>query len=344
MRKLVTIRKICNIRPIDGADKIEVATVDNWDVVVKKGDHKIDELVVYFEIDSFLPVDNPNFEFLKKSCYRKLSDDTEGLRIRTIKLRGQLSQGLIMPLSILNSNENPHSGIWEVGDDVTEYLKVIKFDPPLPAELNGEAVGNFPSFIPKSDEERIQNLTNNYDEYKKYKYFASEKADGTSSTFFLNNDEFGVCSRNYQLVINYDNTFGRIIKNIDIERKLRELNRNLAIQGEIVGEGIQGNKYKLRGQKLLVYNIFDIDKFEYLSKYDMVMLCDRLGFEMVPIIYNEFTLPESINDLLKIATDISKINSNIDMTREGLVWVSLDSPKRISFKTISNKFLIEYGE
>lgn len=344
MRKLVTVRKISNIRPIDGADKIEVATVDNWDIVVKKGEHKIGETVVYFEIDSFLPIDNPNFEFLKKSCYRKLSDGTEGLRIRTIKLRGQLSQGLIMPLSILNSNENPHSGIWEVGDDVSEYLNVIKYEPPLPAELNGEAVGNFPSFISKTDEERIQNLTDKYDEYKKYKYFASEKADGTSSTFFLNNGNFGVCSRNYQLVINYENTFGRIIKNLDIERKLRELNRNLAIQGEIIGEGVQGNKYKLRGQKLLAYNIFDIDKYEYISKEEMIKLCNLLDFEMVPIIYMDFVLPDSINDLLKIATGISKINPNVSVFREGLVWVSLDSPKRISFKTISNEFLIEHGE
>jgi len=341
MRKLASIRKISDIRPIEGADMIEVATVDNWNVVVGKNEFKIGDNVVYFEIDSFLPIRN-EFEFLRKSSYRKLADESEGFRLKTIRLRGQISQGLISSMSILNSEEIPNSGVWNVGDDVTEYLGVVKYDPPLPPELDGIAIGNFPSFIQKTDEERIQNLTEEYEGYKKFKFFASEKIDGTSSTFFLNDDEFGICSRNLQLVFNPDNTFGRIVISNKLEEKLRKFGRNLAIQGEIIGEGIQGNKYKLKGQKLLVYNIFDIDTYKYLSKDRMLDICKEFNLEIVPTIFAYFTLTETIDELVEIANDKSVIKS--DTIREGLVWVSVDSPQRISFKTISNKFLLKYGE
>ena len=176
MRKLASIRKILDIRPIVGADVIEVATVGNWNVVVNKNTFNVGDDVVYFEIDSFLPI-REEFEFLRKNSYKKLSDDSEGFRLRTIKLRNQVSQGLILPLSILNGVDTTHSGIWCDGDDVTEYLGVVKYDPPLPAEMNGLAIGNFPSFIQKTDEERLQNLTLEYENFKQFKYLASEKVD-----------------------------------------------------------------------------------------------------------------------------------------------------------------------
>jgi len=335
MRKLASIRTISNIRPIDGADMIEVATVDNWSVVVGKNDFKIGDNVIYFEIDSFLPI-RPEFEFLRKSSYKKLADGSEGFRLKTIRLRCQISQGLITPTSIL-PNQN-----FQVGEEVTDILGVIKYEPPIPAELAGKVIGYFPSFIQKSDEERVQNLTDEYDEMRKYKYFASEKLDGTSSTFFINENIFGVCSRNLQLEFNPDNTFCKIAIQNDIENKLRSLQRNLAIQGEIIGEGIQGNKYKLIGQKLFVFNIFDIDKFEYLSKEEMVNMCNLFNLNTVPTIYSDFTLTETIEELLEIANGQSQLNVNTK--REGLVWVSIDSPKRISFKTISNQFLLKYDE
>jgi len=243
---------------------------------------------------------------------------------------------LIMPLDILPF------GSYKIGDDVSEILGIVKYDPPLPAELDGEAIGNFPSFIQKTDEERIQNLTEEFENYKKFKFFASEKMDGTSSTFFLNENEFGVCSRNYQMIINPDNTFGRILSSTNLESKMRSFGCNIAIQGEIIGEGVQGNKYKLKGQKLMVYNIFDIDKYEYLSKEKMLEICNLFELETVPTILVDFTLPETIDELLEIASDKSVVNPNV--IREGLVWVSIDSPERISFKTISNDFLLKFGE
>lgn len=334
MRKLVRIERILNIQPILGADRIEVATVNNWRVVVGKGEFEINQKIIYFEIDSFLPI-RTEYEFLRKSSYKKMVDGLEGFRIKTAKFKNQVSQGLIMPLSIL-PNQN-----FQEGDEVTDYLGVVKYEPPIPAELSGSVIGPIPSFIQKTDEERIQNLTLEYEEFKNYKFFASEKLDGTSGTFFLNDGVFGVCGRNWQYEFNPDNTYWRVVIQINLEEKLRALGRNLAIQGEVVGEGVQGNKYKLRGQKLFVFNIFDIDKYEYLSKEEMLEIANKFNLDTVPTIFTEFTLT-SIEELLEIANDKSVLNPNT--IREGLVWVSIDSPRRVSFKTISNQFLLKYDE
>ena len=144
------------------------------------------------------------------------------------------------------------------------------------------------------------------------------------------------------MIINPNNTFGKILSDTNIESKLRKLGRNFAVQGEIIGEGIQSNKYKLKGQKLLVYNIFNINKFEYVSKEEMINICSELDLETVPTIFTEFVLPNTIEELLEIANNKSIINPNT--IREGLVWVSINSSLRISFKTISNQFLLKYDE
>lgn len=331
MRKLASIRTISELNPIEGADRIEVATVDGWKVVVNKGIHKVGEKIVYFEIDSILPV-RDEFEFLRKSSYIKLSDGTEGFRLKTIRLRGQVSQGLIAPLSVLPS------GNWNIGDDVTDVLGVIKYEAPIPANLSGVAKGSFPSFIKKTDEERAQNFAKDWSKFKNYKYFVTEKLDGTSFTCYLRDDVFGVCTRNLDIKRDEKQTHWRIVIQNDIENKLRNLGRNLAIQGEIIGEGIQKNPYKIKGHKLYVFNIFDIDKYEHLPKNEAILITKSLGLESVPVISREMELPNSIDEALKIAEGKSLINRTTE--REGLVWVSIDSPERISFKTISNKFLL----
>ena len=266
-----------------------------------------------------------------------MADGSVGFRLKTIRLRGQVSQGLIVPLSTLPTSD------YIVGDDVTEILGVLKYEAPIPAELSGSVIGPIPSCIQKTDEERIQNLTAEYEDYKRYKFFASEKVDGTSTTIFLSEHLFfGVCGRNWQYEYNPDNTYWKVAIQNKLEEKMRKLNRNLAIQGEIVGEGVQNNKYKLIGQRLLVFNIFDIDNHEYLSKEEMLEICRTFCLQIVPTIYTEFTLPETIDELLEIANNRSMVFPGT--IREGLVWVSIDSPNRISFKTISNQFLLKYEE
>ena len=376
-RKLASIRKISDIQPIEGADLIELAIVDGWKVVVgKEVGHKVGDFVIYCEVDSFLPI-REEFEFLRKSSYRKMIDQ-EGFRLKTIKLRGQVSQGLIIPLSILEGEEEdeklgylqtpegpiyqlgPYDGalVIEEGADVTAMLNIVKWDPPMPAELAGVAKGNFPSFIPKTDEERVQNLAKNYDKMKEQKYYMTEKLDGSSSTFYVRDGEFGVCSRNLDLcrpepfvegVVMCDdgverpkkeNTFWKVARELNIEENMVDMGRNLAIQGEIIGEGIQGNTYRIKGQTLRVYNAFDIDTQEYLGFEQLKVTARALCLEMVPVIDEEFTLPETIDELLKFAEGKSTLNGSAE--REGYVIRSHDM--KTSFKVISNNFLLKEKE
>jgi tRNA-binding EMAP/Myf-like protein len=147
-RKLASIRTITDIQPIPNADSIEVVSIGGWKVVSKKGEYNVGDMCVYCEIDSFLPV-LPQYEFLRKSSYKKMSDGTEGFRLKTIKLRGQVSQGLVLPISILPEGKTLFEGM-----DVTDVLSITKYEPPIPASLSGQVKGHFPSFLQKTDEER----------------------------------------------------------------------------------------------------------------------------------------------------------------------------------------------
>jgi hypothetical protein len=357
-RKLSSIRRISDIQPIDGADMIELAIVDGWKVVVaKEVGHKVNDLVVYCEIDSFLPI-REEFEFLRKSSFKKMGDQ-EGFRLKTIRLRGQVSQGLILPLSVLFEgygyrvsetllNENvalePNRSVISPSDmielvsgtDVTEKLGIVKYEPPIPAELAGKVKGMFPSFIRKTDEERIQNLASEYEEMKKHTYYVTEKLDGSSATFYYNNGEFGVCSRNLELLETEGNTFWKVARELDLENKLKEYGINLSVQGELIGEGIQGNPYKIKGQTVRFFNIFDIDNQEYYGLPNFLITLDVLQLESVPVLDRNFQLPNSVDELLNYSDKKSKLNPNFD--REGIVIRSLD--RKISFKVISNKFLL----
>lgn len=359
-RKLASIRKISDIQPIDGADMIELAIVDGWKVVVAKNvGHKVGDMVVYCEIDSFLPIKD-EFEFLRKSSFKKMGDQ-EGFRLKTIKLRGQVSQGLILPLSVFEGygyrvsenllNENPAlepnrsvispSDMIElvVGNDVTEVLGIVKYEPPIPAELAGKVKGLFPSFIRKTDEERIQNLTSEYEKWRlqsQHQFYVTEKLDGSSSTFYYKDGVFGVCSRNLELLETEGNTFWKVARELDLENKLSKLNVNISLQGELIGEGIQGNPYKIKGQTVRFFNVFDIDNQEYYGLPNFLRTLDILELESVPLIDREFLLPESVDELLTYADKKSELNPNFD--REGVVIRSLD--RTISFKVISNKFLL----
>jgi len=340
-RKLATIRKITNITPIEGADKIELVTVGGWKVVAAKDvNHKIGDLVVYCEIDSFLPI-KEEFEFLRKSSYKKMSDGTEGFRLKTIKLRGQVSQGLILPIKELSIFQFASSSNLSEGDDVTDILGITKYEPPIPAELAGKVKGGFPHFIPKTDEERVQNLSKEYDEWKlqsKHKFYVTEKLDGSSATYYIKDGVFGVCSRNLELLETEGNTFWKVARELDLENKMKSLNMNISLQGELIGEGIQGNPYKIKGQTVRFFTGFDIDKFERISFTQLVVMLMELNLQYVPVLNNEFgfVLPDTIEGMLEYAENKSQLNE--DTEREGVVVRSMDGT--ISFKAISNKFLL----
>lgn len=336
-RLLATVRKINDIQSIPGADMIECAIVDGWKLVVKKGEFQINDLAVYCEIDSFLPVKD-EFEFLRKSSYRKLANGNEGFRLRTVKLRGQISQGLLLPLSVLSTEHD-----YYIGEDVTDALGITLYEASIPVEISGDVVGSIPSVIRKTDEERIQNLKIDFERFKQYTYHAEEKLDGTSCTFFFNAGEMGVCGRNWQLKEEENSTLWRLFNESNLKDKLSENGANIAIQGEVIGNGIQGNKYKLNKQEFRIFNVWDIDSQKYLPKEKIVDLAELFGLKICPIVYqNGFVLPDTIDELLQVAEGKSSLNPNIE--REGLVFVADNSPEYISFKVINNKFLLKFED
>jgi len=357
-RKLATIERITEIHPIEGADAIERAVIRGWNIVIKKGEFKPGDLCVYCEIDSLMP-EREEFEFLRP----------RGFRIKTIKLRGQISQGIIFPLEILyNGNADIPSLVHFVqeGLDVTEILGVTKWEPQIPAELSGTTKGGFPSHSIKTDEERIQNLIDKYEDYRRwYTWTATEKVDGSSVTYSIYNDEFEVASRNLSLKEHPENelnSFWKFARENQVEEKMRKFMNEfdmkaLTIQGELIGEGIQKNKYRIKGQKVLFFRIFDPILYEFFPIGQAANAIEEMGLEFVPIIEDDVTLPDTVEKLLTYADGKSALH---DTAREGVVFVAeyvfpgidvetgesarplLDYQGRLSFKVISNKFILKH--
>lgn len=343
MRKLASIRKISDIQPIEGADAIEVAVVDGWKVVIKKGEFAIGDSAIYLEIDSWVP--HEIAPFLSKGHDPREYNGVKGERLRTVKLRGQVSQGLLLnywdfpdvvkefhKTRIVDPNDSDRSF------DVTDILGIQKWEAPIPAQLQGQAKGTFPSsLIPKTDQERIQNCFRDIEKKGDVTYEVTMKLDGSSMTIFRWEGELRVCSRNMELKINdenKDNTF--VAMALEIGDRIPE---GVALQGELMGPGVQGNREGLKDHKFFVFDIFDIQKHEYLSPFDRRTLCINLDIEHVPVWSRSYKAPASVEEGLALAEGPS-INHKI---REGLVWKCNEDPS-FSFKTISNQFLLKGGD
>jgi hypothetical protein len=371
MRNLASIQKISNLESIQNADAIEKATVLGWQLVVKKGEFKLGDLCVYCEIDSILP-DKPEFEFLRE---RKL-------RIKTIKLRGQISQGICFPLTILPVRTKILEGL-----DVTEILNIKKWEPYQDeqrcSKQNGKIMypkwmpqwvqriihkfkfireyyrqnsgqKSFPSLIPKSDETRVQVLQPLIDKYKGVKCYYTEKLDGSSITIYQINGKFGVCSRNIDLKRDESDKYWRAVLGHDLENKFKIAfgDENIALQGELIGEGIQGNKYHLKGLDIYFFNVFSIKKYTYGNIDELIEVCQKLNEKIVPILSNDYILSNSILELVEISKGQSMLNNTL---REGIVirpLIEIEDKElhcqlvknRVSFKSVNPEFLLKYGE
>jgi len=360
MRHLVTVRKIDDIVPIEGADLIVVVKLDGWQCVAKKEEFKVGDLCVYFEIDSWVPHDV--FPDLSKGKEPRIYEGISGQRLRTVKLRGQLSQGLALPVGMfLDRFEGSKfdegqelSEFFFIGNDLTNFLGVVKYEPPVPAEIAGQVEGQFPIFIKKTDQERCQNIVYEiFEENKDSRYEVSMKGDGSSFTGFNRDIETGVCSRNYHLKINDDNannTLVRMFIDSKMQQVLAEFGRNIAVQAELMGPGIQANREKFNSPKLFVFDIYDIDTASYLpptERLDVLNQLYKLGLDSslvshVPILWNNVTLADlgvtNVQELLALADGPSMVHP----IREGLVFKRLDG--KFSFKAISNKFLLKGGD
>lgn len=354
MRKLASIRRIAEIKPIEGADAIEAVRVDGWWCVSKKDEFKVNDLCVYFEVDSFLPV-RPEFEFLRKACFKSTRHLGDGFRLKTIKLRGQVSQGLALPLEILTSfgdyyKSFVHPNSWEnatgrvnheEGADATDYIGVKKWEVPLSPQLSGTAKGNFPSFIRKTDQERIQNCYGNLIKTHKNTLFeASLKLDGSSMTVYLNDGQFGVCSRNLELKETEDNTFWKVARKLKLEEALRAYGRNIALQGELMGPGIQGNREQLPDHDFYLFDVWDINQQYYIPYWKLPgVALDLYEFgssvKTVPILGAWYPFALSLEELIN-KSDIKSLNHPV---AEGIVYRSITDD--VTFKVINNKFLLQ---
>jgi len=336
-RKLATIRRIDELNPIEGADKIEVATVGGWKVVCQKGLYVVGDVAVYCEIDSFIPTAIAPF-LTRDGHYPKTYEGIEGERLRTIKLRGQISQGLLLPFDVLRNAVVPLGA----DDDVSELLGIVKWDPPVSAQLAGVAKGNFPSQIPKTDQERCQNLKREIYNSIGTAFEVTEKLDGSSMTVYLIDGVFGVCSRNLDLKESEGNTFWKVARELDLETKMQVIGDNFAIQGELIGEGIQKNPYNIKGHKFMVYDMYDILVGAYQLPKHTRYTCRAFDLDHCPVIDANIILfdTDTVERLLELAEGKSVLNSKTE--REGLVFKS--NVGAFSFKAISNKFLLKHGD
>lgn len=353
-RKLASIRRVSSLEPILGADRIELAHIDGWQCVVRKGEFKEGDLGIYFEIDSRLP-EEPWAEFLRP----------KGFKVKTMKLRGTLSQGLLLPTRTCL----PLGMILGEGDDLTDFLKVTKilsksdkesegvsrdktpwYFMLLPKFLRTKRKHGFPEFIPKTDEERVQNMQDLERRTEGRNLYATEKLDGQSVTIWyhrklwsrlLHRGIFGVCSRNVYYRLPKDNNWWNIARAYGLERKLEDYcrihKRSLAIQGEIVGPGIQGNKYGLLEHTLFVYSIWDIESQRYLTYAERYLIVQVLGLTPVPFLG---TLESRDQMYYLQCADRDSVVGQRPLA-EGVVIRDLTDDS-FSFKAINNRFLLKY--
>jgi RNA ligase (TIGR02306 family) len=341
MRKLASIRRIDELKPIDGADAIECAVIGGWSVVVKKGEFTVGELAIYFEIDSWIPVELA--PFLSKGKEPRVFEGVAGERLKTIKLRGQLSQGLLLPYGILPFDSH---GVLGEGDDVTELLNIKKWEKPMNAQLAGLCKGNFPTLIPKTDQERAQNLVKEIvaANERNVKFEITEKLEGSSMTVYRIHGEFGVCSRNMDLKETEGNAFWQVAREDAINEKMIAVDEHwdFAIQGELIGPGIQGNIYKLSKPEFRVFDVYNIQSGCYLDPLARRELIERMGLKHVPVLAAQAELYDTLGitdmpQLLKFAEGTS-VMGDINTEREGLVFKEVNGG--FTFKVISNKYLL----
>jgi RNA ligase (TIGR02306 family) len=345
MRQLASIQRIVDIQPIPNADKIECATVLGWKCVVKKGEFKTGDLVLYVEPDSLLPFNPWTGELL----------GDKPLRLKTVRMKGQISQGLVLNTGL----PQLAAGNWLVeGTDVSEVLGIKKYEPPpLPEALAGIARGVFPSFLVKTDETRIQAFPAVITRHAGKSFAVTEKLDGTSTSYYWHDRvgdgsyAFGACSRNLDLEPG-NGAQWTIAANLGLREALTkeqvDNGRSLALQGELVGPNIQSNKLKLPSVTWFAFNAYDIVRRQFLSHDEVTEWCARNNIPHVPVIERGFKLDDhNVDSLIKYVTRKSLLNPEVWI--EGGVFRPLIEEHdpdlgRLSFKAINPEFLLKYGE
>lgn len=341
-RALATVETILEIHPIPDADAIERARVRGWDVVVKKGEFQVGDLALYIEVDAHLDTSDPRFEFLAPRGLR--TDELTGFTghvLKTARLRGQYSQGLLLPLT-----EFPELDGFTAGDDVTGVLGIVKWDPPLPAGMTGNVAGFFPTQIQKTDEERIQNMQGVL-AARDLEWVATEKVDGTSMTVFFLDGRDGVAGRNYEFKEDNDGAMWNQANTLGLHEKLHAAFPNAesaVIQGELFGPGIQKNPLQVRDVTFAAFTVF-VDGVE-LPRAEWPQFALNIAVPVYDLPY-----PETVDEALA-QVDGMKSLVNPSRNAEGIVWRAKNTSQilveerfiRASWKAISNKYLLKHDQ
>lgn len=328
--KLASIQTISEIRPIDGADRIEAATVLGYQTVIKKGEFRPGDLCVWHEPDT-VAAERPEYEFLRK----------QGFRLKVSRFKGQVSQGLALPLSTLPTAD------YAVGQDVTVETGIRKYEKPLSPNLVGVAKGAFPSWMPKTDEPNLRSFPAALEEFIGRECVITQKVDGTSATFYLRGGEFGVCTRNLEVLDDPTSMFWRVAREHRLSEALATLGGDFALQGEVHGEGIQGNHLGVKGVRFAAFNLFDIASHVYASHHALEEFCKANGLPMVRTVWRgefRFTIPELVQ--LASAQDYAP-----GQPAEGIVIRPVVEARsrilenaRLSAKVISERYALKHGE
>ncbi|MCL2632757.1 MAG: 2'-5' RNA ligase [Coriobacteriia bacterium] len=339
MRKLVSIQIVKDIRPIASADSIELVTILGWGVVTKKNEFSIGQKCVFFEVDSFLPTEE-RFEFLRSSSYRKNDFMGEGFRLKTAKLRGEMSQGLAMPLSDFPElSENI-----EIDTDLAEILGVRKWEAPETESSFGTIAESFPTWVSKTDETRVQSAEGVIAELHGKPYYISTKLDGTSISMGRKDGEFWVAGRNALHKDDGKSSAWKYARKMNIEVSSETWEKDYTIQGEFCAGGIQGNKLRLTEPKWFIFNVIDPDTNKRLPLPEMLEFCENLGLATVPIEETGDSF-----DYTSISSLLDRAEGQYDSgtTKEGIVIRSIAPMysetlrSDMSFKVINNKYLLK---
>lgn len=347
MRKLVTVQTITDISPIEGADRIVKARVLGWNVVVGKDEFKVGDKAVYFEVDSFLPASEAIFEPLQARGQKTISVDgvdVPGHVLRTIKLRGVVSQGLLMPIEKVFGPDFDASTL-AVGDELTDRLHVRKYEAPIP--VGTSIVGPFDTrFAPKTDAIRLQTISEHFDLIKTVEWVPTVKVDGTSQTLVNDEGTLRIFSRNWELAP--DSAGMKIAERLALAAALEPGD---AVQFELVGPGIQANKLKLEAQRAIVFAFWRGGA--KVAREDWPLAVAALS---TPVLGDEYS-PKNFGSVDELISFVDGIKGNItkNIKDEGVVFHPVDPDavpaeladvldRNKNFKVISNSWLLKFDE
>lgn len=339
VRALVTVETVTSITEIENADFIAIAKVRGWNLVVKKDEVKAGDKVVYFEIDSHLPLSDPRLAFLAPRG-SKIVDGVEGHVLKSARMRGVYSQGLAMPANLF-----PELETLTDGEDLGTVLGVTKYEKPIPAEISGKVSGEFPTqFAPRTGAERVQNLTDVFSELRAdYEWLATEKIDGESTTFVNDGGVLRVAGREWEFSAPASPAEATVPWKIAAEYDILDrLPAGYTVQGELYGAGVLAkNTLKEAGKKFLAFNVLRDGVFVPRSEWPAAI--EEIG---TPVL--DLELPATVEEALEQVEGMKSV-LNPAVMAEGIVWHNTAGVRvpelqgRTGMKAINNKWLVKHS-